>query len=123
MSVIRDFEKIKFDLSFSGTYSISISQNSAIKYDRHRVESIEELYDMLTSEAVFEIVKKEELSDSEVLDNIDHKSWDIYEYISFIMGIEKYYDVDISDEIAEKFKFENLIPILKREDKLNSLGI
>lgn len=118
MSVIKDIDKINF--KFGGTCSVN---NASIDNNRYKVKSIEELYDMLTSEAIFKIMLTEFSMEIKSLSDVDYNDWDMYDQITFIIGMEKYYDVDISDEIANGFTLDNVIPRLKRDNALNNLGI
>ena len=122
MRVIKDIDKINFE--FSGTCSVSTASIDNNRYNnRYKVKSIEELYDMLTSEAIFKIMLTEFSMEIKSLSDVDYNDWDMYDQIAFIIGIEKYYDVDISDEIANGFTLDNVIPRLKRDNALNNLGI
>lgn len=123
MSIMTDLDKINFKFEYR-PISDDVQIIKPIKYeDRYKVKSIEELYDMLTSEAIFQIMLTDFSTEIKSLDEIDFNEWDIYDQIGFIMGMEKYYDVDISDEIANGFTLDNVIPRLKRNDTLNNLGI
>ncbi len=122
MRVIKDIDKINFE--FSGTCSVSTASIDNNRYaDRYRIQTIEELYDMLTYEAIFKIMLTEFSMEIKSLSDVDYNDWDMYDQIAFIIGIEKYYDVDISDEIANGFTLDNVIPRLKRDNALNNLGI
>lgn len=122
MSVIKDIDKINF--KFSGTCSVNTASIDNNRYNnRYKVKSIDELYDVLTSEAIFKIMLTEFSMEIKSLSDVDYNDWDMYDQISFIIGMEKYYDVDISDEIANGFTLDNVIPKLKRDDTLNRLGI
>ena len=123
MSIMTDLDKINFKFEYN-PISDDVQIIKPIKYeDRYKVKSIEELYDMLTSEAIFKIMLTDFSTEIKSLDEIDFNECDIYDQIGFIMGMEKYYDVDISDEIANGFTLDNVIPRLKRNDTLNNLGI
>lgn len=122
MSVIKDIDKIKFE--FSGTCSVNTASIDNNRYDnRYKVKSIDELYDMLTSEAIFKIMLTEFSMEIKSLSDVDYNDWDMYDQIAFIIGMEKYYEVDISDQIAGGFTLGNVIPRLKRDNALNNLGI
>ena len=122
MRVIKDIDKINFE--FSGTCSVNTVSIDNNRYDnRYKVKSIEELYDMLTSEAIFKIMLTEFSMEIKSLSDIDYNDWDMYDQIAFIIGMEKYYEVDISDQIAGGFTLGNVIPRLKRDNALNNLGI
>ena len=122
MSVIKDIDKINFE--FSGTCSVNTASIDNNRYNnRYKVKSIDELYDVLTSEAIFKIMLTEFSMEIKSLSDVDYNDWDMYDQIAFIIGIEKYYDVDISDEIANGFTLDNVIPRLKRDNALNNLGI
>lgn len=123
MSIMTDLDKINIKFEYRPiTDDVQITK--PIKYEnRYKVQSIEELYDMLTSEAIFKIMLTDFATEIKSLDEIDFNEWDIYDQVGFIMGMEKYYDVDISDEIANGFTLDNVIPRLKRDETLNSLGI
>ncbi len=122
MRVIKDIDKINFE--FSGTCSVSTASIDNNRYNnRYKVKSIDELYDVLTSEAIFKIMLTEFSMEIKSLSDVDYNDWDMYDQIAFIIGIEKYYDVDISDEIANGFTLDNVIPRLKRDNALNNLGI
>ncbi len=122
MIVIKDIDKINFE--FSGTCSVSTASIDNNRYNnRYKVKSIDELYDVLTSEAIFKIMLTEFSMEIKSLSDVDYNDWDMYDQIAFIIGIEKYYDVDISDEIANGFTLDNVIPRLKRDNALNNLGI
>lgn len=122
MSVIKDIDKINF--KFSGTCSVNTASIDNNRYDnRYKVKSIDELYDMLTSEAIFKIMLTEFSMEIKSLSDVDYNDWDMYDQIAFIIGVEKYYEVDISDQIADGFTLGNVIPRLKRDNALNNLGI
>lgn len=123
MSIMTDLDKINIKFEYRPiTDDVQITK--PIKYvDRYKVKSIEELYDMLTSDAIFAIMLSDFSTEIKSLDELDYNDWDIYDQVGFIMGMEKYYDVDISDEIANGFTLDNVIPRLKRDDILNRLGI
>ena len=78
---------------------------------------------MLTSEAIFKIMLTEFSMEIKSLSDVDYNDWDMYDQIAFIIGMEKYYEVDISDQIAGGFTLGNVIPRLKRDNALNNLGI
>ena len=122
MRVIKDIDKINFE--FSGTCSVNTASIDNNRYNnRYKVKSIDELYDVLTSEAIFKIMLTEFSMEIKSLSDVDYNDWDMYEQIAFIIGMEKYYEVDISDEIANGFTLDNVIPRLKRDNALNNLGI
>lgn len=122
MSVIKDIDKINFE--FSGTCSVNTASIDNNRYaDRYRIQTIEELYDMLTSEAIFKIMLTEFSMEIKSLSDVDYNDWDMYDQIAFIIGMEKYYEVYISDQIAGGFTLGNVIPRLKRDNALNNLGI
>ena len=122
MRVIKDIDKINFE--FSGTCSVNTAFIDNNRYNnRYKVKSIDELYDVLTSEAIFKIMLTEFSMEIKSLSDVDYNDWDMYDQIAFIIGMEKYYDVDISDEIANGFTLDNVIPRLKRDNALNNLGI
>jgi hypothetical protein len=123
MSIMTDLDKINIKFEYRPiTDDVQIIK--PIKYvDRYKVKSIEELYDMLTSDAIFAIMLSDFSTEIKSLDELDYNDWDIYDQVGFIMGMEKYYDVDISDEIANGFTLDNVIPKLKRDETLNRLGI
>ena len=70
-----------------------------------------------------DLIKLEEVPDYAGLIFMDEDDWDMYDQIAFIIGMEKYYEVDISDQIAGGFTLGNVIPRLKRDNALNNLGI
>ena len=126
MRVIKDIDKINFE--FSGTCSVNTASIDNNRYDnrynnRYKVKSIDELYDVLTSEAIFKIMLTEFSMEIKSLSDVDYNDWDMYDQIAFIIGMEKYYEVDISDQIADGFTLGNVIPRLKRDNALNNLGI
>lgn len=122
MRVIKDIDKINFE--FSGTCSVNTASIDNNRYNnRYKVKSIDELYDVLTSEAIFKIMLTEFSMEIKSLSDVDYNDWDMYDQIAFIIGMEKYYEVDISDEIANGFTLDNVIPRLKRDNALNNLGI
>lgn len=125
MSVIKDIDKINFKfIKFSVTCSVNTASIDNNRYaDRYRIQTIEELYDMLTSEAIFKIMLTEFSREIKSLSDVDYNDWDMYDQIAFIIGMEKYYEVDISYEIANGFTLDNVIPRLKRDNALNNLGI
>ena len=122
MRVIKDIDKINF--KFSGTCSVNTASIDNNRYNnRYKVKSIDELYDVLTSEAIFKIMLTEFSMEIKSLSDVDYNDWDMYDQIAFIIGMEKYYEVDISDQIAGGFTLGNVIPRLKRDNALNNLGI
>ena len=122
MRVIKDIDKINFE--FSGTCSVNTASIDNNRYNnRYKVKSIDELYDVLTSEAIFKIMLTEFSMEIKSLSDVDYNDWDMYDQIAFIIGMEKYYEVDISDQIADGFTLCNVIPRLKRDNALNNLGI
>lgn len=111
----------KFNFDFKINYD-SNNKNLPNKFERD-IENLDELYNLLTEENIIFIINSELGFEIETIEEVDSEDWDMYDYIAFIMGMEKCFNVGIDDNLANKFDINVVLDIIKRDNKLKNLGI